>query len=174
MMQQLSLMFQHLGEKWVGELNHLPEIIFSASVILAFYVLSRIVYGIVKRFGIKHHASPDVIRFLAKASKFIIMVIGVVMALSNMGVNPSSIFTGLSLCTAAIGLALKDSLSNLLYGMMIIFYKRIDQGTRLKVQDAEGVVVRIDLRFTTIEVEGGDQKLIPNSILFTQIVTLKK
>jgi small-conductance mechanosensitive channel len=73
---------------------------------------------------------------------------------------------GLGLTGFALGFALKDTISNLLSGILILLYQPFKIGNTIKVSGYEGDVVSIDLRYTELNSEG-NKILIPNSKLFT-------
>jgi len=84
----------------------------------------------------------------------------------TLGVNVSALVAGLGLTGFALGYALKDSISNLLAGILILIYRPFGINNKVKVDKNEGTVTHIDLRYTTLENETG-KILIPNSKLFT-------
>ena len=88
---------------------------------------------------------------------------------SAVGVNVSALVAGLGLTGLAIGIALKDVVSNAIAGIMILIYKPFQRNDRIVVTGLEGTVVQIDLRFTTLET--ADRRiLIPNSNLLTNSI----
>ena len=78
---------------------------------------------------------------------------------------------GLGLTGFALGFALKDTISNLLSGILILLYQPFKIGNTIKVSGYEGDVVSIDLRYTELNSEG-NKILIPNSKLFTDPITV--
>jgi small-conductance mechanosensitive channel len=72
----------------------------------------------------------------------------------------------LGLTGIALDFALKDAISNLISGVLILLYSPFEIGSRIKIAGYEGVVVTIDLRYTELDSER-DKILIPNSKLFT-------
>ena len=70
-----------------------------------------------------------------------------------------------------MGFALKDIISNLLSGVLILLYQPFKIGNTIKVSGYEGDVVSIDLRYTELNSEG-NKILIPNSKLFTDPITV--
>jgi small-conductance mechanosensitive channel len=83
----------------------------------------------------------------------------------------SALVAGLGLTGFALGFALKDTISNLLSGVLILLYRPFKIGNRIKISGYEGIVVSIDLRYTELDAEGY-KILIPNSKLFTDPITV--
>jgi len=116
------------------------------------------------RFSLK-----DPIRFLVSGgAKISILVFGAITAL---GINVSELVVGLGLSGFALGFALKDTISNLLAGVMILVYQPFDIGDYIVVAGKEGQVIHIDFRYTTLE---NNEKiiLIPNSLVFANTVSI--
>ncbi len=110
---------------------------------------------------------------LANTLYAVLLILGVVTSLGSLGVNVNALIAGLGLTGFAVGFALKDIISNMLAGTLIILYTPFRIGDTIKVGSHEGRVVEINLRYTIIENEEG-KVLIPNSTMFTNIITLKK
>jgi small-conductance mechanosensitive channel len=85
----------------------------------------------------------------------------------------SALVAGLGLTGFALGFALKDTISNLISGILILLYKPFKIGDRIKISGYEGIVVSIDLRYTELDAEG-NKILIPNSKLFTNPIEVLK
>jgi small-conductance mechanosensitive channel len=111
--------------------------------------------------------------FVGARLNFTIVIVGLITALGTMGSNVSALVAGLGLTGFALGFALRDSISNLIAGVLILVYQPFTINSRIKVAGYEGTVVSIDLRYTVIESEGA-KVLIPNSKLFTNPITVLK
>ena len=101
------------------------------------------------------------------------VLLGALTALGVLGVNITALVAGLGLTGFAVGFALKDIISNLLAGMLIILYSPFRIGDTIKVGAFEGRVIEVNLRYTVVEREG-EKILIPNSTMFTNIITVRK
>jgi small conductance mechanosensitive channel len=113
-----------------------------------------------------------ILRLAARISFIGLLVFGTITALGTMGVNVSALVAGLGLTGFALGFALKDVLSNLMAGVLIILYRPFRVNDYISVKDhGEGTVTEIDLRYTTLEKEG-QKYLLPNSVLFTNSIGL--
>jgi small-conductance mechanosensitive channel len=88
-----------------------------------------------------------------------------------MGVNVSALVASLGLTGFALGFALKDALSNLLAGALILIYQPFRCGDTIKVAGCEGEVTEINLRYTILRGDGKTH-LIPNATLYTNTVDI--
>ena len=135
-------------------------------IIFIFYILSRLVKSAILKASVRLGLDSHLTGLFAKTSSVILIVFGFVTALGTLGINVSAIVAGLGLTGFALGFALKDTISNLLSGILILLYHPFRIGDTIKVSSYEGKVVSIDLRYTILSSDAGSI-LIPNSKLFT-------
>jgi len=114
-----------------------------------------------------------VLRLVASSSKIIVLLFGGITALAMAGVNVAALVAGLGLTGFALGFALKDALSNLLAGALIMVYQPFDCGDVITVAGCRGLVEEINLRYTVL-VEEGKTHLVPNSKLYTNNITIEQ
>jgi small conductance mechanosensitive channel len=114
-----------------------------------------------------------ILRLAGRTSSIALIVFGAITALGTMGINVSALVAGLGLTGFALGFALKDILSNLIAGVLILPYRPFRVNDYILVAGNEGVVTEIDLRYTTLQKEG-QIFLIPNSVLFTNSIGVVK
>ena len=92
-----------------------------------------------------------------------IIIIGILMIIRlGFGFNISSLITGLSIATAAIALATRESLENLIASFIIFFDKPFTIGDLVKVQNVTGTVEKIGLRSTRIRTDQKTFVTVPN------------
>ena len=152
---------------------YLPKIIISIVVVIAFWILSRILKKIILRIGERRSFNKDVLNLITKTLHVILLIMGIISALGTLGIDVSAIVAGLGLTGFALGFALKDAISNILAGSLILIYRPFNRHDTIKVANNEGVVEEIDLRYTTLKAE--DKKiLIPNATLLTNVVIVSK
>lgn len=101
----------------------------------------------------------------------ILITLGFVTAFGTFGNNVSALVAGLGLTGLVLGFALKDTISNLLSGVLILLYRPFKIGDTINISGFEGNIVSIDLRYTELNCEG-NKTLIPNSKLFADPITV--
>ena len=143
----------------------------AASFIIVFgvWMLSVMAENLVVRLGDRTRLARDVTSLLGRASKVALVIFGIITALGTIGINVSALVAGLGLTGFALGFALKDALSNLLAGVLILSYRPFQQGERIEVTGYQGTVADIDFRYTTLQTEE-KTILLPNSNLFKNTV----
>ena len=143
-----------------------PDIGIAIGILLAFYVLNRVIIRIINSSQSRFDLDSSLVSLVRRANRITLFVLAVLTALGTLGVNISAMVAGLGLTGFALGFALKDTISNLLSGVLILLYRPFQIGNVIKVGSFEGEVIGIDLRYTVLS---ADEKkiLIPNSKLFT-------
>jgi len=113
----------------------------------------------------------QLIIFFKDFFKVVIGVIGILMILkAGFGFNISSLITGLSIATAAIALALRESLENLIASFIIFFDKPFTAGDLVHVQQVTGTVEKIGLRSTRIRTDQKTFVSVPNKQMVDSIL----
>lgn len=143
----------------------------AAAIFIGFYILAKIVEAVVRRITGRGPLNTDLVQLLGRTAKVAILVFGGITALGTAGLDISALVAGLGLTGFALGFALRDILSNLLAGVLLLFFRPFGRGDHIAVTGLEGVVRDIDLRYTILE-HDGKTMLIPNSNLFTNPITV--
>lgn len=149
----------------------MPRIIGVVVILVAFFILAKIVKRIIFNAAERLKLESNLTSLLARTSNITLMIFGFITALGTLGINVSALVAGLGLTGFALGYAMKDTISNLLSGVLILLYRPFETGDRIKVSGYEGIVISIDLRYTELDSEG-NKVLIPNSKLFTDPITV--
>lgn len=102
---------------------------------------------------------------LFSASKFLIWALALLVILSNLGYNISSLIAGLGITGIALALAAQETLSNAFGSLAILADKPFKIGDKIRVADFEGTVLTIGLRSTSIQTEKGSIVTIPNKMV---------
>lgn len=98
-------------------------------------------------------------------------VVALLVILAGFGASWTGLLTVLSAFTVAIGLALQDVLKNFFSGLYLLVERPFAVGDRIGVGTTEGEVQGIDIRTTLIRDNRGALVLIPNSTVFTSVLT---
>ena len=163
---------ENLVQYLIGEATlWVPRVIGVVVILVVFFILAKIVKRTIIRTAERLKLDGNLTSLLARISNITLIIFGFVTALGTLGVNVSALVAGLGLTGFALGYAMKDTISNLLSGVLILLYQPFEIGNRIKVSGYEGIVISIDLRYTALDSEG-NKVLIPNSKLFTDPITV--
>jgi small-conductance mechanosensitive channel len=146
------------------------ESILSAAIVLGgFYLASLLFKKVAEQFFLARKVDQALARFLIRAVRITLVSLGVVTALGTLGIDVSAIVAGLGLTGLALGIALKDIVSNAVSGVMLLLFRPFRHNDRIKVADFEGSVCDIDLRYTHLRTDG-KVIFVPNSMMFANAV----
>ena len=148
-----------------------PRAIGVVVIFVVFFILTKIIKRMITRAAVRLKFDGNLTLLFVRASSIALMTFGFVTVLGTLGINVSALVAGLGLTGFALGFALKDTISNLLSGVLILLYRPFEIGNSIKISGYEGIVVSIDLRYTELDSEG-NKVLIPNSKLFTDPITV--
>lgn len=152
----------------------LPSLLTAVLIFLLFWLLATAVRALLRRFARHRDAEKqNVLRLIQQLVHVSLLLVGLVTALGTAGVDVSALVTSLGLAGFALGFALKDALSNIISGVLLLLYRPFSVGDEIVISGFEGRVTSIDLRYTTLQVEHRTV-FIPNSKLFTESVVLNE
>jgi MscS family membrane protein len=113
----------------------------------------------------------QLIVFFKDFVKVAVGIVGFLMVLHfAFNYNVGTLLTGLSIVGAAIALALRESLENLIASFVIFFDKPFTTGDFVKVQSVSGSVERIGLRSTRIRTAEKSYVTVPNKQMVDSIL----
>ncbi len=144
---------------------HGPKVAAGMTLIVGSFVAAYLIRLLLKRLFRKYDWAGRVGNLLATTTYYTILVVGILIGLSTMGVAVAPIIAGLGLGGFALGFALRDALGNLLAGILIIIYQPFKEGDNISVSGCQGIVAETNLRYTILRGEG-EQFMVPNSLIF--------
>ena len=150
-----------------------PKIALALTLLFVFWLASRIVRKMILAAGEKGEIDYHVVRLMAMAARVGLLIAGIITSLGTLGVDVSALVAGLGLTGFALGFAVKDTISNILAGVLLLVYRPFALKDYVEVKGMKGLVKAIDLRYTTLNYEG-QTILLPNSLLFTNPITIGK
>ncbi len=107
--------------------------------------------------------------FISMASKAVTFI-GVLVALSQLGINLGPLLTGFGVAGVIIGFALQDTLSNFASGMMILIYRPFDVRDLVQVAGIKGTVSHMSLVSTTVRTLDNQTLVIPNNKIWGDVI----
>ena len=148
------------------------DLIIFILVLLAFRALSRLTRRAVSAACDRSGADISSLLkdILASVSGGAVMVIGVLMALSQVGISLGPMLAGLGVAGFVVGFALQDSLSNFAAGGMILIYRPYDVDDFVEIAGASGLVKKMSLVSTTIATFDNQTLVVPNSKIWGDVI----
>ena len=153
-----------------------PDLIFRflilIAVLLVFKTLSRITKRVVRAASNRSNLDMSELLkdILVSTSGGIVMALGVLMALSSIGISLAPMLAGLGVAGFIVGFALQDSLGNFASGAMILLYRPFDVDDLVEVTGASGLVKKMNLVSTTIVTLDNQTLVVPNSKIWGDVI----
>ena len=141
------------------------QLIIIVLILIAFRFLAMLVSKLITR-GLeksKVEVSHLFREFAISISRKLVMLLGILVVLSQIGIDVGPMLAGLGVAGFIIGFALKDTLSNFASGMMILVYRPFDIGDAVEVDGVVGKVKAMTLVSTTVLTFDNQQLMIPNN-----------
>ena len=160
--------FANLWEQHSDDVIRFVRVVILALVVivaakLISMAMKRIISRSMKRF---EALDESLIHVTYTIVRTIIWIIGVLIILDLFGFNTASILTVLGAAGLTIGLAMKDSLSNIAAGIMLIILRPYRQGDFIDCGSISGSIQQMGLFSTTLKTPDGLFVSAPNSVVF--------
>lgn len=117
------------------------------------------------------HLEATAANFLSRLLYGILLVVVTLAALSKVGVQTTSVVAILGGAAVAIGLSLKDQLSNFAAGLMIVTFRPFVRGDYVQISSYVGTVTEITLINTHLTTTNNHDIIIPNGTITTSALT---
>jgi small-conductance mechanosensitive channel len=153
------------------------DVIVVVQVVIALaatYVIAKIVSKMLEKIFEKTPFPEVIEKWIVRISKYVVYIIGLLVAISVSGFDLTSVIVGLGAFSIAISFAMSTVIQNFVSGILVQADKAFSIGDEIKVQNFEGTVQKVSVRTTIIETKEGDTVFIPNSIFITNAVVRKK
>jgi len=87
-----------------------------------------------------------------------------------LGNDPKTFLTSITIVAAALALTFKDYITNMINGLIIMFSDQLSLGDHIKIKDVDGKIVDITLINMVLQNEDNDMVIIPNSVVFNELI----
>jgi small conductance mechanosensitive channel len=141
----------------------IPRVVAAVVVLLTFWVVLRLTRPALR--GILHraHFAPALIHLLVDGLyKGALIIVGAVMAASQLGVNVAAALAGLGVVGIAVGFAAQETIANMIAGFLIFWDRPFKVGDFITTEDRYGEVREITMRTTRIRTMENTYVVIPN------------
>ncbi len=128
--------------------------------------IAKSITDVAKKLLRKANQDEMLVKFLGGILYSILFVAVVLAAVDQLGVNVTSLLAILGAAGLAVGLALKDSLSNFASGVMIIIFRPFKIGDFITASGVSGVVDEIGMFCTLLHTGDNQRIIVPNSGVF--------
>ncbi|MGA0806415.1 MAG: mechanosensitive ion channel family protein [Pseudohongiellaceae bacterium] len=139
-------------------------------ILVAGNMLARMVTRFVTQLMQKARVDAILVKFLSNIFYVLLLIAVAVAAIDSLGVNVASLLTIVGAAGLAVGLALKDSLSNFAAGVMLIVFRPFKTGDFVTAAGVSGVVDEIGMFSTLLHTTDNQRIVVPNSGVINGVI----
>lgn len=142
--------------------------------LLIFYIGRWVVSSVVKVIGtvLRGQGMDEIlVSFLCSILRWTLLLFVIIAALSQLGINTTSLVALLGAAGLAIGLSLQGSLANFASGVMLIIFRPFTKGDFIEAGGATGVVDTISIFTTTMTTADNKEVIVPNGAIIGGNIT---
>lgn len=147
--------------------NNINTIIMLILVIVVPLIILNIVTKTVLKLSKSNSFEETSILSLLKLIRYCVFIIIFLACLDVMGINLHSLFVSLGLVSVAMSLAAKDTLSNVISGLIIFIEKKFQVDDMIEIDNQKGQVDKIGLKAVQLRSKAG-LIIIPNILFSTK------
>jgi small-conductance mechanosensitive channel len=140
-------------------------------ILLVTFVLAYFIKSWIVRIFTRSKVNMNVAQLVGNLAQVGIVLVGIITALTVIGVPWASLVAVLGVAGLAISLSLQDLLKNVVAGVYILMEQPFRIGDRISVKDVTGIVQGIELRTTILRTDELLQVVVPNNVVLNEIVT---
>ncbi|MBC2606748.1 mechanosensitive ion channel family protein [Pelagicoccus albus] len=164
------------------DINGIGEKIVEAVSLYGLSVLAAVIIFLVGKFIVnlitkavrnvmeKRKVDASLVGFATSLAHALMMTFVIIAALTQVGIETTSLVAVVGAAGLAVGLALQGSLSNFAAGVLIIIFKPYRVGDYVVASGAEGVVEEIGIFTTTVVTLDHRTQIIPNSVATSGVI----
>ena len=134
------------------------------SLIIGLFIINRI-HKMIEKVFTKRKIDPTLTSFFLSLISISLKVILIIIVITNLGIETTSIVAVIAAAGFAVGLALQGSLSNFAGGVLIVFFKPYKVGDYIEAQGHSGTVKSIQIFNTILKTPDNKTIVIPNGAI---------
>jgi len=141
-------------------------------IVVAFFFLARVVRRVVRKAvsSARLRLSQLMQRIIVSTAGNAVIILGLLVALSQLGFSLGPILAGLGIVGFIVGFALQDTLANFAAGMMILVYRPFDVGDFVEAAGVFGKVNAMNLVSTTFLTIDNQTLVVPNGKIWGDVI----
>lgn len=152
--------------------QHIFQLVIFGLILFAAKSLAKLTRKVVSKTVVSKNLNLSQLMqdFFITMSGNVVWVIGILVGLSQIGLNLTPVLTGFGIAGVIIGFALQDTLSNFAAGMMLLIYRPFDVGDFVFAGGVDGKVSHMSLVNTTIKTFDNQIIIVPNSKIWGDVI----
>ena len=144
---------------------------FAILIFIVGRIVVSIISGIIKKLLVAADMDDILVNFISAIVRWILYLFVIIAALSQLGINTTSLIALIGAAGLAVALSLKDSMQNFAAGVMLLVFRPFKQGDFVEVASTSGSVVQINIFSTTLLTPDNKQVVVPNGAIYSDVIT---
>ena len=140
----------------------LAKVLTAVGALALVYLVCRILCFLLKTLA-RSARARTVNELIGSIVTYMGVIVGIVWALTILGLDPTAAFASLGIVTLIIGFAAQRLIEDVISGLFIVLEGQYNVGDIIILDDFRGTVKRIGVRTTTVVDLGGNYKVVNNS-----------
>jgi small conductance mechanosensitive channel len=167
--KELAEQYLSVAWDWLGD--NAGKIVLAFAILVVGRWLAKAATGLVVRVMNKRDVDVTLTKFLTSIFYYTLLILVFIAAAGQLGIDTMSFVTILGAAGLAVGLALKDSLSNFASGVMLIVFKPFKVGDFVEVGGKMGAVEAISIFNTVMTSPDNKLVIVPNAEVTGGVIT---
>jgi len=161
---------------WEGLIESGPGLIFDllllVIIVFIFYKLANLARNLTEKAleDSRVQLSQLLKRMVTSIVRNTVLILGVLIALSQIGFSLGPLLAGMGLVGFVVGFALQDTLSNFAAGMLILIYRPFDVDDVIEAGGVSGLVSEMSLVNTTFLTFDNQTIIVPNGKIWGDVI----
>ena len=148
-----------------------PKLIAAIIIFMVGRWLSAWLTSLVVKLLERNKVEATLVKFLHHIIFYGLTIAVIIAVLNQLGVDTTSFLTVIGAAGLAIGLALKDSLSNFSAGTMLVLFRPFKIGDLITAAGVTGIVREISIFNTELSSMDNQKIIVPNSSIMNGVIT---
>ncbi len=143
------------------------KILVAIVIFVAGQMIAKLISRIVSRLLTHTRLDRILVEFLSSVVRALLLIVVIVAALDQLGVNTNSLIAMLGAAGIAIGLALQGSLQNFAAGFMLLIFRPFKAGDFVETAGTSGIIESIGIFSTKLYTGDNKEVIIPNGSIYS-------
>lgn len=149
----------------------IPNLIAALVIFVISLYAAALIRRVIQKALQEKNSNPQAVLLVSSLSYWTVLLLGLIVALEQVGFNLTAFLAGLGIAGFTIGFALQDVSKNFVSGILMLIQQPFSIGDAVEIGGISGIVLKVDLRSTEIRAFDGRLILIPNADVYTKPIT---
>ncbi|MGB1237391.1 MAG: mechanosensitive ion channel family protein [Pseudomonadales bacterium] len=146
------------------------NIAMAAAIFIVGRIVIKMIIGLLKKLLNKSSMDPMLVNFVTSIGNAILLLVVIVAALNQLGVDTTSLIAVIGAAGLAIGLSLQDSLKNFAAGVMLLVFKPFKAGDFVEAGGVTGIVENVAIFNSVMRTGDNREVIVPNGAIYGGVI----